>query len=762
MKNIIFTSVPFKARKLFKVKLKHSPSLDIPTADQCVRTCAGTLKPEEVDKISFRLIGNNKAVLLECDADVRSSDQQDGLVGILGRILLENQDSEVLSAKIAIEDALDTGQKETDSVDDVEGDRFEQSKPKKKETEVLSSQDLWNSQENEEKDNDKDNEESTSALTAPAVNENIPFPIADFKEDSDQEKYKTKTSENVEESTQVIEKISEQENTNSISKQAQMIPLSEYLDLADIDKKLEKFGSEDFDVSKVLDDLGYVENPTSEYERQLNDVILTELAENDLSNTQISYENDQIEVKQKLKTGLITAYNKETEQSITESVENDVEEKISQLESYAQADQDQNNDHAGLEEDNFKSRQKERREIEIRQFKEKLEKKDAIDFSSYSEKIRKETRDRNQAIQRSLAVEKETVRKNSRNDLIEKRNDSLLDQKVELSSKTEEKIITLYRQHREDFHHKLRIIRSKVSAQNKRIDDERKVNERIAWDKKIKQQTLKEQRRKNDLLEQQNRLKARENKYNDKSFKAIMKMMYKVQNPSQNQKMSNISAKKSESVNSGVEKEAPATADNVQHHLDEKKQGTDKTTNKSWKKSKIIGAILLLGGFIAAVLLGFYTLATPAPQPQSSTPTSKTETKSKKKEKASASSSLKKTDKMPQKKQVAKKTHKSNNNLDKYISAKTWAQKVDILNGALGQHDDRALKQINANYSTNISKLYENIVLKNNEGTRQVWNRMLPSERNEISRGARDSVVLAFYAVKDWQTAWEVSEAIHG
>lgn len=776
MKNVIFTHVPFKARKFFKVKVKRSPSIDILTADNCVRDYAETLKPDEVNQISFKLINSNKTTLFECNADVQSSDKEDGLLGVLGRVLLEKQgDEDALNAKIAVESALDSNSSESNN--DVEIDRDSSERQKKQEktrSKVFTSEDLWKSQ-NEESEEKTDNEEdkhSTGALKAPALKEEQ-FNISDFENNIDPVEHEVGDSERTE-PPQPTEPTEKEEKTIQDSKraEAQMMPLDAFLNLDDLKNKLENFSSAAFDINKVLDDLGYTEKPANKYERQLNDAILNALTEKDLSNTQLDYENDQIEATQKLKASLIDVYNTVTDQSITESVENDVQDKILQLESYAAADQDQNNEHATLEEEGFKKRQKERRDIKIRKFQETLEKEDAAAFSSFSEKVRNEARNKNQAIQRTLYLDKEKARRNSRNDLVERRNGSLVDQKLELSAKAEEKVITTYRKHREDFQHNYRLVRNIVLAKSKEIDEQKKADEKEAWDRKVKQQTLNEQKRQNDLLEHQNRLKEKENKYSDKSLKEIMKLVYKVQNPSQNQNMSKVSAKKATSSDSlpkkvGVEKTASATTNNDQH-LDEKEKGQDEKekgqvadtpTNKGWKKSKIIGAILVLCFGIAGVLWGLHTLATPAPQ--NSTPTIKTESKAKPKSKKKAVP-LKKEDKLSKKKQVEKKPHKNNNNLDRYTSAKTWAQKVDILNGALGQHDDRALKQINDNYPTNISKLYENIVMKNDEGTRKAWKAMLPSERNEVSRSARNAVVLSFYAIKDWQAGWEAKEAING
>lgn len=93
--------------------------------------------------------------------------------------------------------------------------------------------------------------------------------------------------------------------------------------------------------------------------------------------------------------------------------------------------------------------------------------------------------------------------------------------------------------------------------------------------------------------------------------------------------------------------------------------------------------------------------------------------------------------------------------LDKYLSLKNRGDKVDYLNGLLGQKDARSLDLIAQQDPTNIAKLYDSIVNNKQEQARNIWNAMSPVEKQETSTSARNAVALFFYNVYDWQKGFE-------
>lgn len=774
MKSIVFSSAPLGARKYFKIKLgRKSPELDIRTADQCVKNFAQTLPSNKGKKISFKLMDSAKQPIYEAEnVDVISEDARDGLIGILGRIILEQPGSEdALLAKECVMCAIND-----DEQKNVDRTNAREDKTSEKDQTMLSS-DLWsdfdeNESNEKEIENDKDTQKSTGALGAPAQEENNPFEVASTLNEEESGKKKEILD------NEIVGNENEQDILTLT--QPKMIALDDYLNLKDVDQKLENFSSSAFDVNDTLKDLGYVEQPKDKYERETNNAILTALDRHDLLSIKIGFENEQVIANQTLKKALAKTYDSVAATSITEAAEEGAAEKLEQLENYSVVDQDQANEHVNIEEDSFKKHQKERRDIKLRKYQEQLEKADEVEFNEYSSKLRMDNRNRIENLQRSAALDKEKVRQSSKNDVITKRNNILLDKKVSLTSKHEENVINKYRQSREQYQIQLSKFRKDVLKATTEIEAQRQLDEKAEWDRKIKKQELAERKRNNDLLEHQNKLQAKQVYQERTSQKDILKTLYKFTHNDNDDKQKH-EVPKEKDVHS--EEHVRKHLERVQEYM-ENGEHTPPTTitvnddtgpavensgygwynknSKGMKNSKGVRALLAVAVVGAALGSGYYLCSSQAK------PSETTITKSKKaaprvNEDKSVNNDKEKNS-ATQKKSKTKKRQKTfvNANLDKYITAKTWAQKVDVLNGALGQHDDRALKQINDRYSTKISQLYEFITLQNNAGVRKVWNAMSPAERHEVSRDARNAVVLAFYNVSDWNSAWKAKEGING
>lgn len=774
MKSIVFSSVPLGARKYFKIKLgRKSPELDIQTANQCIKNFAQTLSNKKGKKISFKLIDSNKEPIYEAEnVDVVSEDAQDGLIGILGRIILEKPGSEdALLAKEYVMSAVSGNvQENADPTNDSEDET----------SSTMSSNDLWSDENDEnekEIENDNDNQTSTGALGAPAQEETDPFEIPEFEAPEDPGEKNSLDDPNLadnekEQGTSLSLKESEQDTL--ASSQPKMLTLDDYLALEDVDQKLEKFSSSSFDVNETLKDLGYVEEPKDKYEREANTAILTALDKNDLLSIKIGYENEQVIASQTLKKSLSEAYDSVTSTSITEAAEAAAAEKLEQLENYSVADQDQANEQVNIEEDSFKKHQKERRDLKLRQYQEQLEEADEVEFNEYSSKLRTDNRNKIEHLQRTLAQDTEKVRRNSKNDVINKRNTILLDKKVSLTGKTEEDVINKYRQSREQYQLQLSKFRKDVLKDIKEIEAQRQLDEKAEWDRKIKKQELAEQKRTNDLLEHQNRLQMKQALQERNSQKDILKTLYKFTHDGKGNKQ-----KPAELKDNAPIQEATETSKSVQP---ETKWGAVEVYNKHkventgnalyrtepvkfgiWKILGVIGVVMGLGG------AGYYVYSSQS-KPSETTITKSEKAAPRATEDKTVNNDKEKSSDAQMKKGISKKQSSTkkrqktlvNGNLDKYVAAKTWAQKVDVLNGALGQHDDRALKQINDHYATHISQLYEYITLQNDAGIRKVWTSMSAPERHEVSRDARNAVVLAFYNVSDWAAAWNAKEGING
>ena len=159
-------------------------------------------------------------------------------------------------------------------------------------------------------------------------------------------------------------------------------------------------------------------------------------------------------------------------------------------------------------------------------------------------------------MQRTLVQDTEKVRRDSKNDVINKRNTILLDKKVSLTGKTEEDVINKYRQSREQYQTQLSQFRKDVLKDIKKIEAQRQLDEKADWDRKIKKQELAEQKRNNDLLEHQNRLQMKQALQDRNSQKDILKTLYKFTHNDNGNKQKPVALK---------EKHVPSEAETRKH-----------------------------------------------------------------------------------------------------------------------------------------------------------------------------------------------------
>lgn len=111
---------------------------------------------------------------------------------------------------------------------------------------------------------------------------------------------------------------------------------------------------------------------------------------------------------------------------------------------------------------------------------------------------------------------------------------------------------------------------------------------------------------------------------------------------------------------------------------------------------------------------------------------------------------------MPKTKSSSKAKIQKVDALSDYKNSKSWADKVNILNSLLGQKDIKSLQTINLEDPTNLSALYLAITKGDQEAIRSTYQKMSSYEKQFISDSAKNSLVLAFQANKDWANAWRV------
>lgn len=95
-----------------------------------------------------------------------------------------------------------------------------------------------------------------------------------------------------------------------------------------------------------------------------------------------------------------------------------------------------------------------------------------------------------------------------------------------------------------------------------------------------------------------------------------------------------------------------------------------------------------------------------------------------------------------------------------YMKAKTKAGKMVQLDAMLGQQDVKSLRKINKSDPTATSRLYQALADGSDSQARVLWLAMPKKEQRSLSKLARNSVALSFYAVSDWQHGWQAKEGV--
>lgn len=95
-----------------------------------------------------------------------------------------------------------------------------------------------------------------------------------------------------------------------------------------------------------------------------------------------------------------------------------------------------------------------------------------------------------------------------------------------------------------------------------------------------------------------------------------------------------------------------------------------------------------------------------------------------------------------------------------YMKAKNKADKMVQLDAMLGQQDVKSLRKINKSDSTATSRLYQALADGSDSQARVLWLTMPKKDQRSLSKLARNSVALSFYAISDWQHGWQAKEGV--
>lgn len=792
MIEVKFTTYPRNGRKLFKNGIFRQKAMSIVEADNAVRKYATTLSKHKNAPIAFTITvdGDDEDIADDYNFDtvIEASDEASGIIDLIRRDS-ENQDlsdetqEDLDNLEEDIQDELnqeDEDSYSSDLEDDQDSEHATEDEPKE-DSEELNTTSKMNQDSNAEVDEpvpvSLDNQEPTTFIV-PANMGNNSNSSTPTSENSSAEVENTTTAVPPERAAEVQ------------GHKLEITPSSEFENPDDIfDRLPAKYSVEKFGLNKIKHDLGFMDKPKDQFDRELNQVIEQALKEQGVTSIQGNYDSTLAGLENSTIDSLVNKYNEINQKTVDNEVATNTESIIEALTQKANRQKDNNNQNANTMTANEQERLESEKKAKLDEFKVQLENKLKEELRQYKLKRNDERTELNRKVDAHLDDAIKDVKTREKEKVINERNRALADERTKITNNFNQGVKDKYLKYYEQFASGLDSAILKIQEAQEEIKQKRELYQE-------KLEAKKRQEKANALKEREIAAKEKELALTQKEFeslpKEIAKAISKTQKAEHEAQEATKKAEKEELQpiqlpvipNSGIENNSTllkVLQDNaelkaqlthlkndIQSDQTEEKLDSTKKELASAKKSKKrwqIGIVSFLGGAALSSLLIFgfnnmHHIDQMIVIPQSTqnkkhadkdTQKDKNTTKSN-----SSNSSSSSTSDVPVKPKTKEdqETLTANKNLQKYKALATPAEKLDMLNGLLGQHDNRSLGMINQNEPTSMTKLYNDISLDNQPEIRKDWLNMPYQDRHSSSVYAKNTVALAFYNIHDWHNGW--------
>lgn len=588
-----------------------------------------------------------------------------------------------------------------------------------------------------------------------------------------------------------------------------LIPAAQFTDVDDVFSQIPaKYEGDDFDLNTILKNLGYVDSPKNDYERSLNLALQEKADELHLNKLQSGYSKKLTKLKQDLVKNLGDYYHQINNQTVALAVNDKCREKLDQLEKEAT---ERKNKYI---QDGQVQKKKKLDEIDAEN-KEKLAAYEAQLDREKQEKVKKydvevdtEVNSKKAYVDQEFAENSKKIRVQEQEKEIEDRNNQLNHEKFTKSQDFLSALDETYDKYSKFYTDNLEILKKFAKNENEKIQKQKNTDLRLKEAKKQAEAEMLERKRANDLKEKEIEKQADLPKDMAAAIASALKQNNQAPsygNPNQvpypypPAPAYYMPPMPQQSQTSQVDPDTATQIKDLQKEIDrlrkqaEQKKHDDeidslkealkkeRAKNEASSKKSLVAKASGLAAIVALGLGSFGYFAYQNNQSQNASQSQsqavlnkaslrryntsrqpKTNTQSDAKRNSTDNKNSDDDNSHTEDHSVQKSTNtvkaavETDNNLKNYQNSKSWQQKVDALNAMLGQHDIRALKEVNDSDPSKISKLYTAITMKNDADMRRIYLSMNPSERKDLSWSARNDVALAFYNVKDWHNGWYI------
>lgn len=752
MIEVLFLAYPRSGKAIFKTGglFKKAKPVSIAEANEKIKAFAKKLSKHQSEAIKFDVIENESRnegnTRFSFDTEIHSDDN-----GILDLIIRDSENDELDDETYqTLEDLKEKIQNEI--LDDDEENSEELSlvtDAKTKPAEAVEYQEKPEEVQGEVTNNPV--EESYSP--APSNYSNASF--ADFNVNiasQTPQSYPAQSYEPVSETTTVLNPNSSPEVTETPpvkgEEHEELISSADFETTEDIFSRIaDKYGVSQFAIEQIKTDLGYKKTPQDKLDEELNSKIDEIINNYGLNSVQAEYANDIAKFENQTIDTLAKKYDELNNETIASAVEKNVAEKIKQLkqeteEKKAKLDKDTEQLIANKKDDlsNIFTQK-------VTEYEARISEQNEHELTSFSSKVNQELNDNKAKADQALENEMDKAKADAKDEIIRARNRDMKDCKGKIAADFIQNVHDSYQTKNRAFTSILNEVIKDVEKSKKKIVQKHEEGRRKDKELELRELELKQkekelalaEKKQSDLTNLPDQIaKAISNANNQVTPTSTIQLPNYVTPAVQSQPYSVENKQLEEILKQNAELQAQlnkAINEINTFKLQNEVNGLKKELATTKKRSKFLGLGLVT--FLCVAFFSAISLKDNFSKVSSSTAQQPKIEINMPKTKSSSKAKIQKVDA-----------------LSDYKNSKSWADKVNILNSLLGQKDIKSLQTINLEDPTNLSALYLAITKGDQDAIRSTYQKMSSYEKQFISDSAKNSLVLAFQANKDWANAW--------
>lgn len=750
MIEVLFLAYPRSGKAIFKTGglFKKAKPVSIAEANEKIKAFAQKLSKHQSEAIKFDVIENESRnegnTRFSFDTEIKAEDD-----GILDLIARDSENDELDDKTYEILEDL-KGKIQNEILDDEEDSE---------ELSLVTDTKAKPAEAVEYQEKPTEAQENEATITAdnsysPATSNYSNAALADSNVNiasQPSQSYPIQSYEPVSETTTVLNPNSSPEVTETPPvKGEELISSADFETTEDIFSRIaDKYDVNQFAIEQIKTDLGYKKTPQDKLDEELNSKIDEIINNYGLNSVQAEYANDIAKFENQTIDTLAKKYDELNNETIASAVEKNVAEKIKQLkqeteEKKAKLDKDTEQLIANKKDDlsNIFTQK-------VTEYEARISEQNEHELTSFSSKVNQELNDNKAKADQALENEMDKAKADAKDEIIRARNRDMKDCKGKIAADFIQNVHNSYQTKNRAFTSILNEVIKDVEKSKKKIVQKHEEGRRKDKELELRELELKQkekelalaEKKQSDLTNLPDQIAKAISNVNSQGTPTPTIQLPNYVTPAIQSQPYSVENKQLEAIlkqNAELQAQLNKAINEINtFKLQNEVNGLKKELATTKKRSKFLGLGLVT--FLCVAFFSAISLKDNFSKVSSSTAQQPKIEINMPKTKSSSKAKIQKVDA-----------------LSDYKNSKSWADKVNILNSLLGQKDIKSLQTINLEDPTNLSALYLAITKGDQDAIRSTYQKMSSYEKQFISDSAKNSLVLAFQANKDWANAWRV------